>query len=189
RQWGDLTSTNISVLVAGGYRPADVKARILERWGESMNLTVRLNKEFWAELRASYTSFYQLMDGLIWIAILVSGLAIANTMLASVMERRREVGILRAVGTRRAEVIRVVVGEAFGTGAIGGMIGVGAGLGLQWIMTASSEAINGASSQMAIAWGAIGLAIAVSLVMAPLVGFLPARWASRVDVVEALRYE
>lgn len=189
RAWQDETSSNLAVLVKEGYAPEDVKARMLARWGESMHLTVRLNREFWAEIKAQYDGFYQLMDGLIWIAVGVSGLAIANTLLASVLERRREIGILRAVGTRRSEVIQVVVGEAFSTGIVAGLLGAAAGLALHWVMVSTNESINGASSDWVVPWTALITGAAVALLLAPSAGFLPARWASRMDVVEALRYE
>jgi len=187
--WKDQTSTNIAVMVEPGEEPAEVKERIIKHFEGRAPLTVRLNQEFWSELRAQYDGFYKLMDGLIWIAVVVSGLAIANTLFSSILERRREVGVMRAVGTRRGEVMRVVVGEAFGTGLIGGLIGVMAGLVLHWVMTTSTEFINGTSSDWIISWSSIGMAAGVSLLLAPLVGFLPARWAARMDVVDALRYE
>jgi putative ABC transport system permease protein len=189
KHWHDETATTMAVLVQPGADPAAVKARIMERWGEAMHLNVQLNREFWAYLRQTYDGFYQLMDGLIWIAVLVSGLAIANTLFASILERRREVGILRALGTRRGEVVRVVAGEALGIGLVGGLFGILAGLGLQAVMVQSSEFINGANVDWVIAWGAIGIALAVAALAAPAVGLLPAHWASRMDVVEALRYE
>lgn len=189
RAWRDQTSTNLAVLVAPGQDPAAVKERILARWGDRMHLTVRLNREFWQEIMDVYNGFYRMMDGLTWIAVMVSGLAIANTLFASILERRREVGVLRAVGTRRGEVLRVVAGEALGMGIIGGALGVLAGLAMTWLMTASVEFINGNSSETIIGWGAIGTALGVALLLAPLVGLLPARWAARLEIVEALRYE
>lgn len=189
RAWNDQTSTNLAVLVAPGYDPQAVKEQILGRWGEAMHLTVRLNREYWQEIMDVYDGFYQMMDGLTWIAVLVSGLAIANTLFASILERRREVGILRAVGTRRGEVIRVVAGEALGMGISGGVLGVLAGLAMMWVMTASMEFINGNNSETIIGWGAVGTALAVALLLAPLVSLLPARWAARLEVVDALRYE
>jgi putative ABC transport system permease protein len=189
RHWQDTTSTNLAVLVEPGATPEAVKQAILERWGESMHLTIRLNEEFWQELKSAYDGFYGLTDALIAVAVLVSGLAIANTLFASILERKREFGVLRAVGTRRGEVMRVVLGEAFSTGVVGGLIGVVTGLGLQWVMSSSTQFINGATTLFVVDWGSIAAAATVAVVLAPLVGLLPARWASRLNVVEALRDE
>lgn len=187
--WQDESSSNLAVLVAEGADPAAVRNRILAAHGERMHLNIRLNREFWAEIRAQYDSFYQLMDGLIWVALAVSGLALANTLFASVLERRREIGLLRSVGTRRGEVVRIVLGEALSTGLVAGLIGIAAGLALQWVMVSTNESINGANADMTMAWGSLLTAVAVAVLLAPAVGWLPARWAARLDVVEALRYE
>lgn len=187
--WQDPSVTNIAVVVKEGVDAAVVKQRLLDRWGDSLNLLVRLNLEFWQELRAQYDAVYSLLDGLTWIAVMVSGLAIANTLFAAVLERKREVGILRAIGTRQGEVIRMVAGEALGTGAVGGALGLTAGLALAGVMVSSLERVNGSSSVWTVDWTAVGSALVVALVIAPLVGMLPARWASRLDVVDALRYE
>ncbi len=187
--FGDQTSTNMAVLVQPGTDPETVRQRILDHFGDSMHLQVRLNREFWSEIRAQYDAFYQLLDALTAISLMISGLAIANTLFAAILERRREVGVLRAVGTRRGEIIRMVVGEAFGTGVVGGLTGLIGGLILQSVMVNSTEFTSGFSSDMVINWGSIGLACGIALVLAPAVGLLPARWASRLDVVDALRYE
>ncbi|HEY3368551.1 MAG TPA: ABC transporter permease [Symbiobacteriaceae bacterium] len=189
RHWNDQTASNIAVLLQQGADPAIVRKAILDRWGDAMHLTVRRNREFWAELRAQYEGFYKLMDGLIWISILVSGLAIANTLFASILERRREIGVMRAVGTTRGEVIRVVLGEAFSTGVVGAIFGMPIGVAIHWVMTSSMEFINGSSVHPVMGWGAVGSGLLVALLLAPLVGLLPARWAARLDVVDALRYE
>ncbi|MBI2874155.1 MAG: ABC transporter permease [Firmicutes bacterium] len=189
RYWQDQTSSNVAVLVTEKTRVEEIRRAILDRWGERMPLAVRSNREFWAEIRSQYEAAYRLMDVLIWIAVLVSGLAIANTLFASVMERRREFGVLRAVGSRRREVMQVVVGEAFSTGLVGGFLGIACGLVLQVYMVQTNELINGAAVDFMISWSTIATSLLVALILAPLVGMLPARRAARLDVVEALQYE
>lgn len=189
RYWQDPTVTNIALLVEEGVDPVVVKQRVLARWGETMNLTVRLNQEFWSELKSQYDAVYRLLDGLIWISVLVSGLAIANTLFAAILERKREIGVLRAIGTRRSEVMRLVAAEALAIGAIGGALGLLAGFGMAGLMVPSMEIVNGTSTEWTIDWTAVLSALVVALLLAPLVGLLPARWASRLEVVDALRYE
>ncbi|WP_374712595.1 FtsX-like permease family protein [Symbiobacterium terraclitae] len=189
RYWNDSTVSNVAVLVEEGVSPEEVKQRILDRWGDTMPLNIRLNRDFWNELKVAYDSFYGLTEALTWVAVLVAGLAIANTLVTAILERKREFGVLRAVGTRRGEVVQVVLGEAFSMGVVGGLIGAVAGLGLQRAMVASSELINGATMHWVLDWGSLGTAAVVALILAPLSGLLPARWAARLDVVDALRYE
>ena len=89
----------------------------------------------------------------------------------------------------RSLVTFLGMGEAFGTGLVGGLTGLVAGIAVERLMTFCGNFINGMSFAFTIDWASVGLALVVALVVAPLVGALPARWAARLDVVEALQYE
>ncbi len=187
--WNDQTVTVVALVTEDGADPAAVQAEIMRRYGAERNLTVQTNQGYWDAMMERVAGFYRLMDGLIWVSILVSGLAIANTLFSGLLERRREFGILRATGARRAETMRVVVGEALSTGAVGGLFGLGAGLLMFLLMVQSSQQFNGTAVDLRFPWVATLTALGVALILAPMVGLLPARWAARMDVVEALRYE
>jgi putative ABC transport system permease protein len=189
KYWQDETATNVGVLLTDPAAAATVRQTLLERWGDSHNLLVRTREEFYAEIRAQIDSFYAMMDGLTWIAILVACLAIANTLFASILERKREFAMLRAVGARRGEVVRVVLGEALSTGLVGGIFGVAGGLVLQTLFVNGAEFINGTTLDWLFPWGPVVTAVVVAVLLAPLAGLLPARRVARLDVVEALRYE
>ena len=186
--WKDLTATTVAVQLTPGADPAEVRQRILAQLPDA-HLTVQSRADFNADLERQIGGFYQLMDGLIWIATLVAGLAIANTLMAGLLERRREFGMLRAVGARRGELARLVLGEAAGTGIVGALAGLFAGLILYGLMVASSQELTGIQVDAVVPWAALLSGLLVALVIAPLAGALPARWAGRMDIVEALRYE
>lgn len=189
KYWQDQTVTNVAVLLHEPARVAEVRQAVVERLGGQTPLRIRSREEFWAELHANYDTFFRMTDGLTWIAILVAGLAIANTLFANILERKQEWGILRAVGARRREILQAVVAEAFATGLVGGATGILAGLALQALFVRSAAFINGVSLDWTTPWAYLGTALLTALVLAPLAGLLPARWASRLDVVDALRYE
>jgi putative ABC transport system permease protein len=130
------------------------------------------------------------------VSLFVAGLGIMNTMIMSVMERTREIGVLRSVGMKRREVLLVFLFEAILTGLIGGVIGVGMGVGL-------SVGFSGyAQNFLRFGPGFDALPITPiirpenivgTLIFALLVGSVsglyPARRASLVDPVMALKTE
>jgi putative ABC transport system permease protein len=188
RYWNDEGVTAFVLKTEPG-RQEEVRQAILSRWGESMDLTVTLKDEFWAEVRQGANALTGMITGLAWLSIAIAGLAVANTLFSNLMERMREFGALRAVGARRRDVTQVVVGEAVATGVIGGALGIAGGLGLYTLFVRSSEVLTGFPADLAVPWVQIGMALVAALVLAPLVGLLPARWAASMEIVEALRYE
>ena len=116
------------------------------------------------------------------ISLLVGALSIANNMFTSVFERTHEIGVLKAVGATKGEIMRIFVFEAGAVGAIGGLAGVllGYGLGLAANLFGLPTSIN-------LAIGAFGVMFA--FVIGLISGYVPARMASSLNPVDALRYE
>jgi putative ABC transport system permease protein len=117
------------------------------------------------------------------ISLLVGGIGIMNIMLASVLERTREIGVRRAVGAPRRAIVRQFLLEATLISCAGGFVGVVAGVLLSWIIgrLAGWTTIVSVSS--------ILLALSVSIAIGLVFGVYPARKASSLDPIDALRYE
>ncbi len=121
---------------------------------------------------------------LIWIAsisLLVGGIGVMNIMLVSVTERTREIGLKKAIGAKKARILRQFLTEAAVLTSIGGLIGVGAGI----IMARVVSGMSGAP--MAIDVTASAIAVAFSMVIGIVFGFIPAVKASNLNPIEALR--
>ncbi len=117
------------------------------------------------------------------ISLLVGGIGIMNIMLVSVTERTREIGLRKAVGARRRDILAQFLIEAVVVSVTGGVIGILLGWGITRLM---SSLAGWAASLSA---GAVGLAFAFSAAVGVAFGLWPARKASRLSPIEALRYE
>jgi putative ABC transport system permease protein len=125
------------------------------------------------------------VGGVVGIALLVGGIGIMNIMLVSVTERTREIGVRKAVGARRQDVLVQFLIEAVTLSLIGGGIGLALGYGLGAMV---SKLIPGFPPAHVPLW-AVGLAIGFSAGVGIFFGIYPAAKASRLDPIEALRYE
>ncbi|MHC4250835.1 MAG: ABC transporter permease [Planctomycetota bacterium] len=117
------------------------------------------------------------------ISLLVGGIGIMNIMLANVTERRREIGIRRAVGATEADVLRQFTLEAVGICVFGGVVGVFVG----WGMSKAVSLFAGYTTSVAL-WGVV-VALFVSVADGLAFGIYPAYKAAKLDPIEALRSE
>lgn len=123
--------------------------------------------------------------GIVGISLLVGGIGIMNIMLVSVTERTREVGICKALGATRADILLQFLLEAVIISLIGGVVGLGLGFGLGYGI--ANMIPNFPPSEVPL-WS-IGLALGFSSGVGIIFGLLPAAKASRLNPIDALRYE
>ena len=118
-----------------------------------------------------------------FLAVLIGGVGMLNTMLMSVLERTREIGLLRALGASRADIQRQFLLESAMVAAIGAMIGIGFGLVLAF-------AIQQFAGWPA-AWSPFAILLSVTICLATgiVFGWYPARQASELDPIKALHAE
>jgi len=117
------------------------------------------------------------------ISLLVGGIGIMNIMLATVLERTREIGIRRAIGARQSDIIRQFLTEAVLISIVGGLIGIAFGFSLSRIIAAAA----GWSTE--VTSGSIAVAFGVSVAIGLVFGIYPAVQAAKLDPIEAIRYE
>ena len=136
-----------------------------------------------SQSRKTQRLFNVVMGCIAGISLLVGGIGIMNIMLATVLERTREIGIRRAIGARRRDVLVQFVVEAFVLSALGGILGVVLGVAIAKIVAAS------AGWPTVVTLWSLVLSTGVSGAVGLLSGFYPALRAASIDPIEALRYE
>ena len=117
------------------------------------------------------------------ISLIVGGIGVANVMLVTVRERTREIGVRRAVGATRRDIVVQFLVDAVVISMIGGILGLAVGFGSAY---AGGSALG---VSPAFSWTAVILAIVVAVVVGVLAGIGPALQASSVEPTMALRYE
>jgi putative ABC transport system permease protein len=131
--------------------------------------------------------------GALWsilgLGFVVGSLGVANTVAMSVLEKRRTIGLLRAVGMTGRQVSRLVLIESLLIGGVGSLIGVGAGIITAIFIQLSSQALLGHPLALSIRPAVIGANVAASLAITAVAAWLPARRAIRLDVLEAISAE
>ncbi|MCD8348116.1 MAG: ABC transporter permease [Lachnospiraceae bacterium] len=123
---------------------------------------------------------------MIWVAsisLLVGGIGVMNIMMVSVTERTSEIGLKKAIGARKGAILGQFLTEAVVLTSIGGMLGVGAGIGMAYIINKIS------GTAVAISVPASAIAVLFSMVIGIIFGLMPSMKAANLDPIEALRRE
>jgi len=143
-----------------------------------------LNQSDIASAASSATAtFTVLLASIAGISLLVGGIGIMNMMLTTVTERTREIGLRQAIGAEKEEIVGQFLGEAILLTVLGGLIGIGLGFGISW----GVKTFLGTATE--VAWSSVGLAFGVSAVIGLVFGYYPARRASKLNPIQALRFE
>jgi len=147
------------------------------------DFVVTIPAELLAEQQRSQSIFTYVMVAIAAISLLVGGIGIMNIVLATVLERTREIGIRRSIGARRADIVRQFLFESVLISIGGGAVGIAFGYFLSWLIARAAE------WNTIVTPASIGIAFGVSVAVGVIFGIYPARKASRIDPIEALRYE
>jgi putative ABC transport system permease protein len=133
---------------------------------------------------------FSLFDALALVAVIVAALGIVNTLTMNVIERVREIGVLRAAGMTRGQVWRSVVVEAGIVGLAGAIVGVAAGLVVGFVMVVlGGSSLDLGDLASLVPWAIVVAAFVLGVTVAMLAAAYPARIASRISIIRAVQYE
>lgn len=156
-----------------------IRQELLKRHNGVEDFQIRNTASLLEAVTATQDTLTVLLGSIAAISLLVGGIGVMNIMLVNVTERTREIGIRMATGARTGNILQQFITEALVVSAIGGVIGVMAGLGAAWVIQALGTAVQFTLAPVLLAFGC---AFATGLVF----GLMPARKAAHLDPVQAL---
>jgi putative ABC transport system permease protein len=148
---------------------------------------VRSQSDFLAQLTSQVDTAVVMLYVLLGLSILIAALGIINTLALSILERTRELGLLRAVGMPRPQLTQMVAVESVVIAAFGALLGVlvGAALGTAVVRAVPDEFI----AVLSLPWGSMAVFLALAVVVGLAAAIIPAVRAARTDVLRAIAYE
>lgn len=174
-------------------KPGEVAAQVEERidrlYGNRYSLVIETNEAIRSRAFTLMDQAFSMFDVLALIAVLVGSLGVVNTLTMNVMERTREIGMLRATGTTRVQVIRMILAEAGLMGLAGGLLGLIMGVLLARIFLLGMTAMAGYRLDFLVPWQGVLTGVVVALLVSQAAAFFPARRAAKTRILDAIHYE
>jgi putative ABC transport system permease protein len=149
----------------------------------TQDFSVTIPAALLAQQQQTQTIFTYVMVAIAAISLLVGGIGIMNIVLATVLERTREIGIRRSIGARRFDILRQFLTESVLISVGGGLLGIAFGFFLAWLIARTAE------WKTIVTTASVVIAFGVSVVVGVVFGIYPALKASRINPIDALRYE
>jgi putative ABC transport system permease protein len=177
------------VKVRDGYQPGAVEQSIDTLYGKRYRLLMETNEAIRGRVLTLMNQAFQMFDLLAIIAVVIGSFGVINTLTMNVIERTREIGMLRATGMTRGQVIRMILAEAGLMGMIGGILGLAYGALLARIILIGMTSMSGYRLDFQMPGSAVLTGIIIALVVSQAAAFLPARRAARTKILEAIQYE
>ncbi|HTS29078.1 MAG TPA: ABC transporter permease [Bryobacteraceae bacterium] len=181
----DLDGIDLRLAAAtDSIETAKVVTSVLNSTHHNMqDFTVTIPAALLAQQQRTQTIFTYVMVAIAAISLLVGGIGIMNIVLATVLERTREIGIRRSIGARRFDIVRQFLTESVLISVGGGLLGIGFGFFLAWLIARTAE------WKTIVTTLSVVIAFGVSVVVGVVFGIYPAVKASRINPIDALRYE
>lgn len=184
--------TAIFVEVESEKRIDEVSRNVEERLKKlrgGKDFAVKSTKQMAEQIVKIMTIISFVLGGIAGVSIVVGSVVIMNTMLTSVIERTQEIGVMKATGAKNASIVRIFLVESALLGIMGGSIGVFLGAAFSKVVELLGKEYLGASFTTLVSAELVASVLLFSLVLGVLSGLYPAYRASKLNPVDALRYE
>jgi len=187
--WNDASVSIFDVFLHPSVDVKDAKAKIVARF-TAYDLHPLTHDELKHHIDATIEKLYLIAIGQEVVVIVVAALGVVTALLISVLQRKREMGLLRAIGASQAQVVYLVLAEAALMGVFGSVLGVLFSIPLQWyaLQVVFLEE-SGFTFPVHMPWGESALIAVLAVVVATLAGIGPAIYAVRERIPDAIAYE
>jgi len=190
RYWKDDAVDFINVSLQQGQDPAEVKKKIEQMTAGSEHALVYTNGEFRDWIGTLVDKYFLLNYMQLVVAVLVAVVGIANTLVISIAERRREFGIIRAIGGYSGQIRKMVLLEAFSISVVGVIVGaIAAVFNIEFLSHTVSTVLAGYDVPFYFPWQLVLETFPAVVAVSLLAGWIPARHAMQAPVIEAIGYE
>lgn len=183
-----LTSpTSAFVTVSDGASTGAVKRQIDDLLASNPLVTVADRSDFVHQQTSTFDTVQTMIQVLLTLAIIIAALGVVNTLALSVIERTRELGLLRAIGMKRRQVMSMITVESVTISVFGAVLGlaVGAGLGAAVVRALHDQGIK----YLSFSWGLMIAYLVLAAVIGVVAAILPSVRAARLNVLGAIAYE
>jgi putative ABC transport system permease protein len=176
----------VAAKLADGVSQADGLAAVNEAAKDNITAKVQTRAEFQKNQEAQINQLLFIIVALLGMSVLIALFGIATTISLSIIERTREIGLLRAIGMWRKQVRKMVTIETIATALFGALLGIVVGLPIGFAITKAIGDGGFGIDKLAVPWGTIIAVLIGSLVAGLVIALLPARRANRLNVLDAI---
>lgn len=194
--WNDMRryfriddASTFLVKVSPGQEIAAVQETIDSLYGKRYRLILESNESIRGRVLTLMDQAFSMFDVMALISIVVGSLGVVNTLTMSVIERTQEIGMLRAIGMTRAQIVRMVLAEAGLLGVIGGVLGLATGIVLARILFIGMNTMSGYNLTFVLPPEGVAISLAAAILISQIAAIFPSRRAAGVRILEAVHYE
>ncbi len=188
--WNDTQADVIDIYLKPGANADSVKETLLTQWGATHGMFALTRTDLRAHVNAMVEKIYSVAYAQLIVVMLVAGLGVVTALLIAVLQRQHEMGLLRAVGASRGQVILSVLAEACLMGVIGTFIGILVGVPLEWyVLHIVILEDAGLLFPVVLPWREAFLVAGGALFTAIIAGLGPAIYAVRQRIPDSIAYE
>jgi putative ABC transport system permease protein len=177
------------IKVGDGYQVSQVQQHIETLYKKRYSLVLESNVSLRGRALSLMDQAFSMFDVMALIAVVVGSLGVINTLTMSVIERTQEIGMLRAIGMTRGQVVKMVLAEAGLMGLFGGLLGLVMGIILARILFYGMTAMSGYKLSFVMPLDGVILTVLVAFIVSQIAAIFPGRRGAGIKILEAVHYE